>query len=631
MFPSHNSQFGNHPLSNALDTVSAQGGLQPLSAVTHKKPAALGAVTHKFIVTNTKDSGVGSLRQAIVGANADSAKNARAKDIITFKLGGGAHTIELASTLNITAKNLSINGIGANLTVSGGNKVQDFAIGTGANVTISGLTIANGLSAVGGGGILNNGTLTLNNSTLSNDQTTAGATGGGILNNGTLTANADTFTNDTAPNSAGGAIFNVGTATITSSSFNGNSAVNGGAFESVNGTATITNSTFTNNSVVPGGVGGAVVDAGTTKLTVTGSSFTGNTALGGAGGAIINNNNSALVVTNSSFTNNQAALGAAISNDSAHGSTATALGLTFSGNTSTASNGTPTNNNDTFGSFIATVDTLQDTNDGNFSAGNLSLRNAINGAINGETITFAPTLANGKITLTQGELAINKSLNIQGPGAAQLTIDANHQSRDFNIAAGTNVSISGLTITNGVSGDNQFGGDIYNQGTLALSSDVISGGTASLGGAGVFNNQGTLTLAATTVSNNTGGNGAGLENVSGNATVTNSLFQGNTTSNGLGGGIANSGTLSVTGTTFSQNSSLFGGGALFDNGTATIATSAFNNNTTNGKGGAIFDGVIPETGSSVTVTGSTFFGNQAAQAINAPGDTVDVFGPVIFK
>lgn len=579
---------------------------------------------HTFTVTNTHDSGAGSLRQAILNANKDTSGVA---DRINFNLGTGSHTINLTSAaLDITAKNLTINGTGAStLTVSGGTKLQDFKIESEANVTISGLTIANGFSTTGGGGILNNGTLTLNNSTISNNNATGGI-GEGILNNGILTANGDSFTHNSA--GAGGAIFNVGTATLTNDSFTGNIAGNGGALENV-GTIAITNSTFTNNTNTPaGGFGGAIANAGTGKLTVTGSSFTGNSVGGGGiGAAILNNNTATLRVSNSSFTNNSAGLGAAIYNDNAHGATATALGLTFSGNTSTGSNGTLTNSNDTFGNFVATVDTLQDTNDGNFSAGHLSLRNAINGAISGETITFAPTLS-GTIGLTNGELDINKSLNIQGTGAPQLTINANQKSRDFNIGTGANVSISGLSITNGSSGANNFGGGIYNQGTLSLSSDVISGNTADLGGAGIFNNEGaTLTLSNSAILHNTGGNGAGLENL-GNATVTNGVFQGNASPNALGGAISDSGTLLVTGVTFTQNTSQVGGGALFDNGTAAVVNSTFTNNSTNGKGGAID---LALSSGSLKVINTSFSGNQAAQTANVPGDTPDVFGPVTFE
>ena len=77
------------------------------------------------------------------------------------------------------------------------------------------------------------------------------------------------------------------------------------------------------------------------------------------------------------------------------------------------------------------VDTLVDEIDGNHSAGDLSLREAIslaNGSLGANTITFAASLTSGgpaTINLTSlGDLAITDSLTINGPGANLLTIKA---------------------------------------------------------------------------------------------------------------------------------------------------------------------------------------------------------------
>src|SRR5262245_16504848 len=50
-----------------------------------------------------------------------------------------------------------------------------------------------------------------------------------------------------------------------------------------------------------------------------------------------------------------------------------------------------------------------------------TLRQAIASAKSGDTIQFSPSLSGQAITLTSGELVINKSLNIQGPGASNLS------------------------------------------------------------------------------------------------------------------------------------------------------------------------------------------------------------------
>ena len=106
-------------------------------------------------VTNTADSGPGSLRQAI----ADAAPG----DTITFALPNPS-TITLSSEL-VIAKNLKISGPGATaLMISGNNATRIFFINPGAagatsgppatplTVQISGLTIANGKAQGSAGG-----------------------------------------------------------------------------------------------------------------------------------------------------------------------------------------------------------------------------------------------------------------------------------------------------------------------------------------------------------------------------------------------------------------------------------------------------------------------------------------------
>src|SRR5947209_7477623 len=73
-----------------------------------------------------------------------------------------------------------------------------------------------------------------------------------------------------------------------------------------------------------------------------------------------------------------------------------------------------------------------------------SLRADIAAAQNGDTIVFAPSL-NGQTITLKSELFINKNLTITGPGAGQLTVSGNNNSRVFEVASGTQVSLSGLT------------------------------------------------------------------------------------------------------------------------------------------------------------------------------------------
>jgi CSLREA domain-containing protein len=54
-----------------------------------------------------------------------------------------------------------------------------------------------------------------------------------------------------------------------------------------------------------------------------------------------------------------------------------------------------------------------------------------------------------KITLTSGQLSIDKNVSIHGPGARKLTISGNRQSRVIGVQANRRVSISGLTLADG--------------------------------------------------------------------------------------------------------------------------------------------------------------------------------------
>ena len=181
-----------------------------------------------FTVTNTSNSGAGSLREAINKANLRAGA-----DQIVFAEGVGG-TITLASTLpTITdGAGLAIDG-GGDVTVSGNDSVRVFEVQSGARLSLSKLTITDGITnefSSGiqpglGGGIHNVGTLTVTNSTLSGN---IAGSGGAIANDGgTLTvANATIFSNHAA-NGGGGirnGILNSGTITLMNSTVSENTS-----------------------------------------------------------------------------------------------------------------------------------------------------------------------------------------------------------------------------------------------------------------------------------------------------------------------------------------------------------------------------------------------------------------------
>ena len=83
----------------------------------------------------------------------------------------------------------------------------------------------------------------------------------------------------------------------------------------------------------------------------------------------------------------------------------------------------------------------------NADSGSGSLRAAIAAAHSGDTIVFAHSVHD--IKLTSGQLAVTKSLTIDGPGANQLTISGNDASRVFDVSNGASVTIDGVTIADG--------------------------------------------------------------------------------------------------------------------------------------------------------------------------------------
>jgi len=118
-----------------------------------------------------------------------------------------------------------------------------------------------------GGGLMNNGVLTVTNSTISgntvSDPDAVTALGGGILNNGTLTLIGSTVSGNTATGNgpSGGGIFSDGTLTLNDSTISGNSVTGGGS----------------------GQGGGIYADPGT-PLTIANSTISANTADGQGGG-----------------------------------------------------------------------------------------------------------------------------------------------------------------------------------------------------------------------------------------------------------------------------------------------------------------------------------------------------------
>src|SRR2546426_801918 len=193
-------------------------------------------------VSTTSDAGSGSLRQAILDANAMPGD-----DTVEITATG---TIVLSSPLPQITDNIVLNGPGANLlTVSGNNAVRVFIPRSGTNNVFTGINIASGLATNGanGAGIENAGDLTLMSCAVANSHTLAGL-GGGIYNSGNL----NLFNSMVASNSVTGGD---GSGGGRGGQGGGGGGLGGGLFTS-SGTVVITNSSFLANRASGGNGGG---------------------------------------------------------------------------------------------------------------------------------------------------------------------------------------------------------------------------------------------------------------------------------------------------------------------------------------------------------------------------------------
>ena len=378
---------------------------------------ATPVVAATFDVTTTADSGVGSLRQAITDANNDSAAGT---DIIAF-------ASDLTGTIALTSGSLSINlanptnhfldivGPGANLlTVSRLNTSNPiFVIASGSTVGISGLNI---LSPVGTGGIdiLNNGMVTVNNSTISGAST-------GILNNGT--------------------------ATVTSSTISGNSTE--GIYNATFlARATVTNSTISNNRI------NGITNLG--DITVINSTISGNTADGIANilSTLSGASSGGLVLENSTLYNNgngieggrSSVLNSTISNNRNSGIQGDSSGIASIGNTIIAKNsfadiliGT--------GVFDLGYNLIGKGDERSFFAG----QNGVNGDIVGTTANpvdpkLGPLADNGGPTLTQALLPGSPAIDAGSNALISPGVTTDQRGPGFNRISNGRVDIGAFEV-----------------------------------------------------------------------------------------------------------------------------------------------------------------------------------------
>jgi hypothetical protein len=223
---------------------------------------------------------------------------ASAGDTINIAAGSYAESLTIAKSVTLAASDPATTRIAAqpfNRTIT---------ISSGATVTIAGLTIRDGLTAESGGGVLNQGALTLNKVIVENNRArfdagisnAANATlvldrsivrsneathgTGGVGNGGTMTISQSLIQNNRASGFSGGAnvggVANSGTLMIVGSTIAGNTADRIGGMLN-NGVVQMTNSTISGNSASAYGGAGGLDQRGAAALlhvTITANSST---------------------------------------------------------------------------------------------------------------------------------------------------------------------------------------------------------------------------------------------------------------------------------------------------------------------------------------------------------------------
>lgn len=229
-------------------------------------------------VSNLADAGAGSLRQAVLDANANPGP-----DLITFQplLTG---TIDLTTGEIAITDSVDIQGPGARrLAVDSTARIFNCSGPNSVSVLISGLTLTGGQAAGNGGAIANSGAnVTLREVTVSGNNATG--EGGAIFHNA-----------------------NGGVLTIDSSTISGNTAGKAGAIYSIGFNLVIINSTISDNQVTD--------SVGAIKLefafaSIFNSTISGNSAAFSQGGILAGTGNNQLDLVSTIVSDNSDVLGA---------------------------------------------------------------------------------------------------------------------------------------------------------------------------------------------------------------------------------------------------------------------------------------------------------------------------------
>lgn len=590
--------------SSLLTIIAFFSALAFISHPAQAAPACSDAIT----VTNSNDSGAGSLRQAILDICSGGT--------ITFNAN---QTIVLDSWLTIV-KPLTIDASGYHVMISGNRANVVFNILTrDSAIFLYHLTITEGMNVLDGGAIYNNAILTIGSSTFTDNVTTNN--GGAIYNNNTLIIENSTIYHNTAAMEGGG-IYNSrnGTMTIDNNTIFNNVASLGAGIRNLYD-ATVKNTIvaanhpgrdcsgedFTSRSVnnlsdsdhctigftqlsslLLGGLGSYGGDTQTIPL------LPGSAAIDAGANCRRNSDQRGLSRVGTCDVGAFEAQGFTLTKTGGDGQSApvnTAFSNPLVVSVTPNHSGDPVNGGQvTFTTTGCGATAYLTSSPATISAGSASLTADANGIGGTYTVTASTTGAtavnfsltnqgsttdflvnnsadsghgtlrqaiadvcpdgtitfdaNRTITLSS-KLSISKSLWIDGSGH-QVTISGEGVTSIFDITGADNhVSLRYLTLANGY-GTNAEPGAIYNyQSILSVVYSTFLNNTSNSDGGVIQMNSGSLFIRNNTFSGNRATRGSAIFNTAGEMHITNSTFYGNSSSETDGGVIGGLGTTTL--------------------------------------------------------------------------------------
>ena len=295
-----------------------------------------------------------------------------------------------------------------------------------------------------------------------------------------------------------------------------------------------------------------------------------------------------------------------------------------------------------------TVTTAEDVE--NDSDDKISLREAIlyaaqdAAAVANGDLTESALAVNGVYTITFGNevttITVTSALEIGAKafadmalvidGDGKVTLSGNSASRILSVAAGNEVTVNGITFTNGYLAD-AHGGAVYNNGKLTITDSAFTGNSTAKS-AGAIKNEGEMVIINSSFSSNTTTSYGGAILNDGKLTIIGSTFTSNTANN-YGGAISNTNDLTITGSTFTKNVAKQGG-AIRNSGTVQVTDAVFTDNTlssSSGKGGNLYNSA-----GSAVLERTLFKANNTAQLngvgtlFYVAGGTVDVIESTVY-